>query len=512
MKIIQRIKNFFKKGGYKLTGQALNTLNDHPLINIDPNELDRIQRNFRDYKGLHDKVTYINSNKKRVQRDYSHLNLTKITAKYLSGLVFNEQCEVVISDEDKDKPNTFKSANDFIQHAFEHNDFKKNLMRYLEPMFAIGGLAVRPYINGESGELEFSWALADAFYPLKSNTRGISEGVMMSVTTKIDGERTIYYTLLEFHTWDGPVYKITNELYKSNESTVIGDRVPLSEQYEGLQEETLINNLTRPLFNYLAPSGFNNIAPLSPLGLGLTDNCKSTLRKINDTYDGFHWEIKMGERTVFVDESMLQTLPDENGYMPQQVFDPSVNVFKSVRMDDNREPVKDVTSDIRTEQFVSAINSGLKELEMQINLSVGTFSFDGRSMKTATEITSEKSDTYQTRNTQVNEVEKFIKGLIVSSLELAKSLGRFDGEIPTFTDIGIDFDDGIFVDKKQQLQHYSQAKQVGLIPTVEAIERLFDLPREEAERWEQEIIKDQTEIDPSFIRQQNEEDLYGLEE
>lgn len=498
-----------------LTGQTLTNLNKHEKINIDPNELARIGRNFSDYKGLHSQVKYVNSMGQWRERDYMHLNLTKLTAKYLSGLVFNEQCEVVVSDADdkEGKPNTYKSANDFIQHVFEHNDFKKNLMRYLEPMFATGGIAVRPYIDQTTNELEFSWALADAFYPLKSNSRGISEGVMMSVTTQTDGDKIIYYTLLEFHEWESNnVYKITNELYKSNDSNVIGQRVPLSEQYKGLEEKTRITGLTRPLFNYLSPSGFNNINPLSPLGLGLTDNCKSTLKKINDTYDAFYWEIKMGQRTVFVDEQMLQTLPAEDGMPPKQVFDPDVNVYKSMRMHDATTPVHDITNDIRTDQFTSAINHALKELEVQLELSVGTFSFDGRSMKTATEITSENSDTYRTRNTHVNEVEKFIKGLVVSSLELAKATGVFGGEIPTFEHIGVDFDDGIFVDKKQQLQFYGQAKQFGMVPTVEAIKRVFKLPDEVAEQWVEQILKDQAVVDPYLMQRQSEKELYGEEE
>lgn len=502
------------KGGYTLTGQSLTNLNNHDKINIDPNELARINRNFDDYKGNYPKVKYVNSMGETRERDYMHLNLTKSTAKYLSGLVFNEQCEVVISDaDDKKEKNTYKSADDFIQHVFEHNDFKKNLMRYLEPMFATGGIAVRPYVDQTTQELEFSWALADAFYPLKSNSRGISEGVMMSVTTQIDGDKIVYYTLLEFHEWEShDVYKITNELYKSKNKNTIGQRVPLSEQYEDLQEETIITGLTRPLFNYLSPSGFNNINPLSPLGLGLTDNCKSTLKKINDTYDAFYWEIKMGQRTVFVDERMLQTMPTENGMMPKQVFDPDVNVYKSVRMGDGSEPVKDITNDIRTDQFTAAINHALKELEAQLELSVGTFSFDGKSMKTATEITSENSDTYRTRNTHVNEVEKFIKGLVVSSLELAKATKIFDGEIPTFEHIGVDFDDGIFVDKKQQLQFYGQAKQFGMVPTVEAIKRVFKLPEEVAEQWVEQITRDQAIVDPMYVQRQSEEDLYGEEE
>src|SRR5690625_5847963 len=178
------------------------------------------------------------------------LNMRKLSADVLAGLVFNEQCEVYVSDanDEEEKENSFQSAHEFIQHVFEHNKFKKNLSDYLEPMFALGGLTVRPYVN-ESGEIEFSWAIANAFYPLRSNSNGISEGVMKSVTTKYDGDKAEYYTLLEFHEWKNGLYTITNELYKSESPNEIGKQVPLEEIYEGLENQTTIKGLTRPLFN-----------------------------------------------------------------------------------------------------------------------------------------------------------------------------------------------------------------------------------------------------------------------
>lgn len=520
MRIWQRIQNWFKRGGYALTKQTLRSINDHPKINIPPEELARIERNFVDYKGDYPKVEYRNSMGKLMERDYFYLNMTKLTAEYLAGLVFNEQCEINISDADEEKgtPNTYENAHDFISHVFEHNDFKKNLADYLEPMFATGGLAVRPYVDMTTGEMEFSWALADAFYPLKATSNGISEGVIVSKSMEVDGDRTIHYTLLEFHEWEeNKIYVITNELYKSDDPDVIGKRIPLSDRYEGLQEETRIKGLSRPIFNYAKPAGFNNLNPHSPLGLSITDNCKPTLRKINDTYDEFYWEVKMGQRTVFVSEQMLNTLPTEDGLPPKQIFDPDTNVFKSMRMIDGKDHVKDVTTDIRAEQYASVINQTLKSLEMNLKLSVGTFSFDGRSVKTATEIVSENSQTYRTRNDQINVIEKFVKGLIVSTLELAKATkydGKklFDGEIPTFEHIGVDFDDGIFVDKMQQLKFLGQAKMYGFIPSVEAIERLFKVPKDVAEQWVDQIHADQIGIDPVHVQQQREEDLYGEEE
>jgi A118 family predicted phage portal protein len=526
LNIIERIKNLFKRGGYALTGKDLESINDHPKINIDPKELARIEHNMKQYANEYPQVEYLNSHGVLKKRDYMPLNMRKLSASVLAGLIFNEQCDVYVSNADKnsDMRNTYQAAHEFIQHVFEHNKFKKNLADYLEPTLAIGGATVRPYVDMESGEIEFSWALANAFYPLKSNSNGISEGVMKSVTTEYDGDRIVYYTLLEFHEWEkdgegNSLYVITNELYKSDEPGKIGKRVALSEleKYKDLQERTSIAGLTRPLFNYLKPSGFNNINPHSPLGLGIADNSLSTLKKINDAHDQFWWEVKMGQRTVFVDDSVLNTLPDESGKPPKQIFDPDVNVYKSMRMGDTKDAIHDATRDIRAEQYISVINQSLRTLEMELKLSVGTFSFDGRSMKTATEIVSENDMTYRTRNDQVYEVEQFIKGLIVSVLELAKGTiwnGKplFDGETPTFEDIGVDFDDGVFQDRSALLRFYGQAKQFGFIPTTEAIERIFKVPKETAEEWYEQIIMDRVDMDPVEIMTRRERRELGEEE
>lgn len=517
MSVIEKIKKFFKRGGDKLSGQTLKTINDHPKVNVDPNELARIERNLRQYQGDYPPVEYINSQGELVKRDYMTLNLRKLSAEVLAGLVFNEQCEIYISDADEGGSNSLQTAHDFVQRVFEYNKFKKNLSDYLEPMFALGGLAVRPYYNQETEEIELSWAIANAFYPLRSDSSGISEGVLQFVTTKVEGNKTFYYTLLEFHEWEkseegNPLYVITNELYKSEKPNEIGKRVPLGELYEDLPEKAVLEGLTRTQFNYVKPAGFNNISPHSPLGLGICDNSVNTLKKINDTYDQFWWEIKMGQRTVFVSDQMLTTFEDESGKPPRQVFDPDVNVYKSIHMGDDKDPVRDVTSDIRTHQYIEAINQSLRTLEMELKLSVGTFSFDGRSMKTATEIVSENDLTFRTRNDHVYEVEQFIKGLVVSVLELAKVYRLYDGEIPTFEHIGVDFDDGVFQDRSALLRFYGQAKTFGFIPTTEAIQRIFKVPKETAEQWFDEIVNEQNSIDPIEITERTAKHMFGEEE
>jgi A118 family predicted phage portal protein len=189
-----------------------------------------------------------------------------------------------------------------------------------------------------------------------------------------------------------------------------------------------------------------------------------------------------------------------------------------LKVDQDDMSIKDITHDIRTESYVGAINQFFKTLEMQTKLSVGTFSFDGASVKTATEVVSENSMTYRTRNSHIIEVEKFIKELIVSVFELAsKTIGKdgnhlYDGEIPTFEEIGIDFDDGIFVDKNQQLDYYSKVKSSKFMPDIEIMQRLFKIPEETAIEWSKRISEEELQSNPDHAETIAAVSMLGPEE
>lgn len=460
---------------------SLQSILDHPKIHGDPKEYARIKNSLMHYEGDYPQIEFRSSNKKLCKRDISSINMMKKVANQYATAVFNEQCEINVDGE---------NAAEFIRSVFEHNDFKKNFSKYLEPMFALGGLACRPYVDGESKQVEFSWALADAFYPLQSNTNNISECAIPFVSTRSEGKKTVYYTLLEFHEWIKGVYTITNELYRSEDSNVVGIKVPVTDLYPDLSPEpATLKDITRPNFAYLKPSGFNNISPYSPLGIGVCDNCKKTLDRINRTYDEFDQEVRKGKRRVAVSEMLMNSRVDRAGEKVEFYFDEDEDVFQMLpgaNMDDHT--VMDLTSNIRTSDYVAAINHHLKTLEMEISLSTGTFTFDMngvRSTKTATEVVSENSQTYQTRAMQITEVEKFVKELVISVCELGAATilegGKklYTGEIPTFNDIGVDFNDGAFQNRDAQLNFY--LKLVGLgYPVEKVFEAVLDLPEDEA--------------------------------
>lgn len=480
MGIVQTIKEIFKRSKYVMTTQNLTYITDHPKIAVSSAEYDRIRENIKYFSGRYPQVEYRDSNGAENKRDFNHLPIGRTAAKKIASLVFNEQAEIKLDDE---------QANKFIQQQLQDDRFTKNFERYLESCLALGGLAMRPYIDGD--RVRVSFIQAPVFLPLQSNTQDVSSAAIVTKTIKADGNKQRYYTLIEFHEWSNDKYTVSNELYRSDNQNVIGSRVPLSEIYEDLEEVVELNGLSRPLFTYLRPPGMNNKDINSPLGLSIFDNAKTTIDFLNTTYDEFMWEVKMGQRRVAVPSQMIKAEYNQDGdnVIVKREFEAGHNVYEQFDSGDIDKGIgiTDLTTPIRSDDYIKAINEGLALFEMQIGVSAGMFSFDGKSMKTATEIVSENSDTYQMRNSIVSLVEQSLKELIVSMLELAKAYKLYSGEIPEMDKISINLDDGVFTDRNAELDYWIKVVNAGFGTNTMAIEKVLNVTPQKAKEIKDEI-------------------------
>nr|DAX91077.1 MAG TPA: portal protein [Caudoviricetes sp.] len=484
-----------------MTGQSLGNITEHPKIAVTQEEYNRISRNLTYYQSKWPEIEYLNSNHEKKKRSMNHLPIARTASKKIASLVFNEQAEITVKDEETNK---------FIQKTLKNDRFNKNFERYLESCLALGGLAMRPYVSGDS--VKVSFVQAPVFLPLQSNTQDISSAAIVTKTIKAIDKKNVYYTLIEFHEWDKDgKYVITNELYRSSEKEKVGDRVPLAEVYEDLEEEVVLEQLTRPLFTYLKPPGMNNKDVNSPLGLSIFDNAKSTIDFINTTYDEFRWEVKMGQRRVIVPDQTVRIGYARNGDVDlvKREFDPEQNVYEQIDGGkDTPVNITDLTTPIRSDDYIKAINEGLALFEMQIGVSAGMFSFDGKSMKTATEIVSENSDTYQMRNSIVSLVEQAIKELIVSICELGSMYDLYSGQIPTLEDITISLDDGVFTDKNNELDYWTKALASGIVSKSYAIQKTLNMSETDAQKMIKSI-NEEAISEANSVRNQEDVDIYG---
>lgn len=512
MNLMQKIKDFFNRGRYNMETANLNSILDHPKVAVTKSEFNRIQHNLSYYQSKFDDVEYTNTDGDRKHRKLNHLPIARTASKKIASLVYNEQAEITADDD---------TLNDFLNDMLGNDRFNKNFERYLESCLALGGLAMRPYVDGD--KIRVAFIQAPVFLPLQSNTQDVSSAAILTKTIKSEGKNNVYYTLVEFHEWvtkdgdtygstkDKSLYRITNELYKSRTDSTLGECVNLSELYPDLEPVTVLKDLSRPLFTYLKTPGMNNKDINSPLGLSIFDNAKTTIDFINRTYDEFMWEVKMGQRRVLVPEQMTQLkVQDEQGNITfKRRFDVEQNVYMQVaagNMDSGN--ITDLTTPIRSSDYISAIAEGLKLFEMQIGVSNGMFTFDGQGVKTATEIVSENSDTYQMRNSIVALVEQSIKELCVSMCELGKAVGIYKGTVPELDEISVNLDDGVFTDRHAELDYWAKMVAAGLVPKTIAIEKTLNVTEEQAKEIYQSI-NDETMVSANAFRTADEVNIYG---
>lgn len=474
----------------------LNNITDDPRISIASDEYERINMAKRYYKDDLGRVSYLNSYGRKMNRDLVSINVTKMAAHRLASIIFNEQCTITLGDPE---------ANKLIGQVLADNDFFNQYEEKLEEAIALGGGAIRPYVD--NGEIKLAWINASQFYPLHSNKNEIDEAAIASQTTVTENGSNAYYTLLEFHQWnDDGSYHITNELYRSDSVGSVGVQVPLDslDEYKGLQPEVTLTGLKSPLFAYFKTPGANNKRLDSPLGLGLVDNSKKIIDAINQTHDSFFWEVKMGQRRVVVPAEMLRPGAsygnDEVDQLRPPVFDDDENVFVQMYGDDEMK-ITDLTTPIRNDQYQQAMDFFLSEFENSVGLSQGTFTSTPSGIQTATEVVSNNSMTYQTRSSYLTQVSKQIKGLVIAILELMECGGLFDdgnarwsGD-PENVDINIDFADGVFTDKTTQFTQDSKAVTMGVMPKKRFLMRNFSLDEEQADQWLAELNSEQPEQD-----------------
>lgn len=483
-------KNMIRKGGAKVgMVESLNNITDHPKISVNSAEYLRIQENKKIYKNTFGEVRYLSSEGNYEKRDFHSLNVSKVVSHKLAKLVFNDGCSISIDSKEADR---------FLQEVFNNNKFRKNFGEELEAGYAIGGLVLRPYYDEAHNTIKIAYCRADTFYPLESNTNDISEAAIATVTQVSEGKKNVRYTLLEFHEWENGSYFIRNELYRSENEQEVGIRVPLNSfsKYEMLEDEVEMKGFSRPIFVYIKLAGKNNIDVSSPLSLGIIDNAKRQLLDINDKYDQFMREIEEAGRKILASDDFFKVRYNEEG-MPIKRFDSKTGVFQRMRSD---EPfIDEFAPSLRSSEFIASINFILRIIELETGFSSGTFSFDGQTVKTATEIISENSETFSTRSDNVLIVEEALKELVITIFELADSYELFSS--PKKYGINIDFDDGVFESQDAKADYYGKLTTLQLTSRKRAIQKVLGVTETEANTIMKEIQNEAEGLDTETIEE-----------
>ncbi|EAE1273210.1 phage portal protein [Listeria monocytogenes] len=487
--IIAGVKGVMRKMGLL---KALKDVTEHKKVNANDEDYKYIDIWKRLYQGHYAEWHNLNyeHNGNPVNRRQLSMNLPKVTAKYMSKLLFNEKVKINIDDE---------AAEEFVLNVLKTNGFTKNMERYIEYGEAMGGFVIKVYHDGNKN-VKVSFATADCMYPLSNDSENVDECVIANSFHKNDK----YYTLLEWNEWQGDVYTVTTELYQSDTPNELGTKVSLKLLFNDIEPVVPLPKFTRPSFIYIKPNIANNKNLTSPLGISIYANALDTLKTLDLMFDSYYQEFKLGKKKVLVPSSFVKTSVNLDG-STTQYFDSTDEAFFLYQGDQDADgkSVKDISVEIRSTEFIESINAMLRIYAMQVGLSAGTFTFDENGLKTATEVVSEKSETYQTKNSHSQLIEQGIKEMIVSILEVGKFIEAYSGDIVELDTITVDFDDSIAQDEDTTINRYTNAKNQGMIPLKIALQRAWNITDAEAEEWKEEIEKDGQSSLP-------ENDLSGL--
>ncbi|MFD1425494.1 phage portal protein [Kroppenstedtia sanguinis] len=482
------------RGIKKVTQQA-----EFPVDDSFYQEIDKWHHIYRGYhKDWHEVVYQTVAGQKR--RRLNSLGMAKVAAEEMANLIFNEKCEIHVSDE---------QFSEELQEILDDNRFYHEFQDSLEYMFALGGLVWKVQaVADRTGEqkLKLTYVTADCFLPLSYSNGDIQEGVFVNSARKGDK----HYTLLEWHQWEGTEYVVRNQLYESDTAGELGVPVALETLYPGLEPETRIVGLSRPLFVYFRPNIANNIDPTNPLGVSIYANALDTLHALDVAFDSFMREFRLGKRRIIVPASAVKTVIDTESGEPKRYFDANDEVFVALNSDmANGQQIIDNTVELRVEEHAEAIQAYLDILAMQIGFSAGAFTFDSQGVKTATEVVSENSKTFRTKNSHETIVEEGLKNLITSVGEVAALYGMFIP--PAEYDVTVDFDDSIAEDRDSNADYYLKLQTASLISKKYALMKILHLTEEQAEQMLDEI-REERETDMPGIDALFGGDMGGKEE
>lgn len=433
------------------------------------------------------KENYFTINKGTQTRKRKSLNMAKVSAEELSKLIFTEKVEININD---------KTFSDNISETLDNNRFYKEFQQKLEVMFALGGIVPKVFPKKQydgTYKLLITYVTPDCFIPLSHENGDITEAAFLNVTKKNDK----IYCLFEVHRWKEYAnenkgtsfrkYVVNNVLFEGDKNSQDIKQVPLNTLYPELKEVTEIENLTESLFRYFKPNIANNKEINSPMGISIFANSIDTLHLIDIAFDSFMREFRLGRRRILVPAESVRTVLNQKTGELERYFDADDEVYQAFRSSDpDKAKIQDNTVELRVDEHINAINALLDLYAMQVGFSAGTFTFDGKGgIKTATEVISEQSKTFRTKQSHENLIEENLIKFIKTLGEVAKLYNLFD--TPEKLEIGLQWDDSIIQDRDGEIDYLIKLLQNDLASKKYAIMKALKFTDKQAEEMLSEI-------------------------
>jgi len=402
------------------------------------------------------------------------MNPAKIVCSEISTLIWSED-PVITTD-------------DGSQKILDDNKFNENMAKYTEYGAALGGFAVK--IHGDGDELGLDFVTADCFIPLSWDNVRVYEAAFLDYRTvksksyvrvethkrgsdvpivELDDDGEEVEGIFNGYVIESKLYEVKNGHYTEADMTLV---FPEIDPINYLEVED-------PPFVYIVPPTANNIDMSSPMGISMFANAIDTIQALDMAFDGLNSEIVLGKKRIIIPANAVKVVFSTDSTVPKRYFDPHDEVYQAFSTDGKEDAkIIDNSVELRITEIKEAIQVLLDILSLQVGYSPGYLTFDGAQVKTATEVISDNSKTFKTKQAYQNNIAAGIEQLIHSIQEI---------EGGSTTDVTVKFADGVIEDRNSKTAYWVSKVAAGLATTAQAIMALDGLDDAAAKARVEEI-------------------------
>jgi len=410
-----------------------------------------------------------------IQVERYTLGMAKKLCEDFAKLSWSEKVKINLDNEDK------------TRRLWEVLDSKENNFSImfpdlLEKTYALGtGLMVEYLVDGK---IKIDYITGETIIPYAYDNSYISGIMILSQFNEGYGKDKLYYTLMTYHEFKGGLYTKYHELYKSKKENELGKLVDFNERYPDVDVVVEYESDT-PHFQVIKPRITNNFDFSSPMGISIFANSIDKLKAIDIKFNSLINEFELGKKRILVDKTATKggiEIGIDGSLNNISYFDKNDRAFMAINGMENQ-PIKEIDFTLRVQEHLDALNADLNYLSAGVGLGQNFYSFDKDGLKTATEVISEKSDTFRTKQHHQIVIKDAIYDLVKSILFL----------LNIESEITIVFDDSIIEDENAKIDRGLKLFAAGVISKETFMLDYLGLTEKQAED-EMKRIKEETKV------------------
>ncbi len=397
-------------------------------------------------KSFHSYTQY--NGKKKVGRERATLGMAKKVCEDWANLLLNERMQIFI-----DNKEVMQRVNSIL---FENN-FHLRANRLIELTYALGTGAFVEY--PDKGNIVIDYIRADMIFPLSWENGSITEAAFAS--QKITGGKNCAY--VNMHIRQNGQYTVINKLLENSGGSYKEAKLP-----KGIKP-VVHTGRQKPLFQIITPNLVNNADLDNPMGISVFANAIDILKGIDLVYDSYNNEFRLGKKRIIVPVGMAQIQSSESGAVP--IFDDNDTEFYAIH-DKSLTDLREINMELRATAHEKALQKNLNLLSAKCGLGSVRYNYETRSLKTATEINTEKSELLQNIKKQQITLEKAISDMVYSIAYLCGFDDNFN--------LSISFDDSIIDDTSALSERALYELKEGVIDEAAYLMRVYKLTESQA--------------------------------